>query len=97
MESFESLVEEIKRLYMEDLDRLEKRNETTQAQLFEHSSFKFIEMLVIKNVIDGKSRWHLKTELDKYELFTHVYFLFRCWNAHGCLDLEYHAGMNYFL
>jgi hypothetical protein len=92
-----TLAVEIKTLYMKDLEILEKHEVPTQAQLFEYPSFKRIEMSVITNVIDDKSMWDLKGELDKHELFMHVFFLFRCWNLTGCLGLEYHTGMDYFL
>lgn len=88
-----SIVDTIIKLYKEDLVAIETQDDLTQKQLFEYSSFKFIEKCVIENVIDSKSMWLVKKELDDYSLLSHVYFLFSCYGVTGCLDFEYHEGM----
>jgi hypothetical protein len=87
-----SIVDKIIKLYNEDLVAIESQDDDvlTQKQLFEYSSFKFIKECVIENVIDNKSMWLVKKELDDCLLLSHVYFLFHCWGITGCLDFEYH-------
>ena len=89
------LVEKIIELYGEDINTINSHPNPNimQRELFGLTSFKYIEECVIGGVIDNKSMWQVKKELDDYSLLSHVYFMFECFGVGGCLDYEYQEGM----
>lgn len=87
------LVDKIIELYREDLKIIESHHSITQRKFFELTSFKYIANCVIGGMIDNKSKWQVKKELDDYSLLSHVYFMFECFGVAGCLDYEYQEGM----